>query len=277
MKRKIGIVGLGLIGGSFAKATTAYTDFEVYGYDIDKRTVQKAIVENTISLELDGSILGEMDLILLAVRPGIAKNFIEENRSIRGVVIDLCGVKRDVSETVLPIAEKVGFTYIGGHPMAGREVGGYDNSVKDLYKGASMILVPHEGEVPEWIRDYFNKLGFENIKITTDDEHDRIIAYTSQLAHVVSNAFVKSKTAVEHFGYSADSLKDLTRVATLDSEMWSELFFKNSDNLINEIDTLIKELEKYKNAIENHDESMLKFLLDSGVESKKMMYPKEGN
>ncbi len=277
MKKKVGIVGLGLIGGSFAKATTAYTDFEVYGLDINEEIVKRAIDESTINKELETSNTVEMDLMLLAVRPGVAKKYIEENPIIRGIVIDLCGVKRDVTETILPISLKNQFTYIGGHPMAGREIGGYNNSSKDLYKGASMILVPHQNDVPEWISQYLYEIGFSNIKISTDEEHDKIIAYTSQLAHVVSNAFVKSKAAVDHFGYSADSLKDLTRVATLDSEMWTELFFKNSDNLISEINGLIKELEKYKYALEISDEKELKQLLDSGVVAKQMMYPKEGN
>ena len=273
MNYKIGIVGLGLIGASIAKATKAYTHNTVFGYDIDEKTMEKAISEGTIDRELDVDSIPELDLLLLAVNPSVAIKFVKENPNIKGILIDLCGIKQVVSDSILPISKLRGFTYIGGHPMAGSQLGGYDNSSADLFDGASMVLVPHEGNIPIWLYNYFLGLKFNLIKTTTDSDHDRVIAYTSQLAHIVSNALVKSKTSMEHEGLSADSLKDLTRVATLDADMWSELFLGNKENLSREVSYLIEELEKYKDAIDSDDEEELKRLLVEGVESKSKMYP----
>lgn len=270
---KIGIVGLGLIGGSLAKATKECTGNIVYGLDIDQKTMESALKEGTIDQILDRNMVSKMDLTILALRPGIAVKFVEENPEIKGILIDFCGVKTAVSDKILPLSKANGFTYIGGHPMSGKEVGGYENSKADLFKESSMILVPHENSVPKWVEEYFKGVGFETIIISDDITHDRIIAYTSQLAHIVSNAFVKSETASEHAGYSADSLKDLTRVATLDADMWTELFLINKENLSEEIDFLLEELRKYKNAIDSENEKELKKLLIEGVDKKKLMYP----
>jgi prephenate dehydrogenase len=271
---KIGILGLGLIGGSFAKATKAATSHVIYGADKNRETLRRALAEGTVDGILDETTLGECDLLLLAVRPGAAVDYALQCTKFPPFVVDLCGVKRVVSEKLLPLSAERGFRYIGGHPMAGKEVGGYENSSANLFEGASMILVPHGGDIPSLLKEYFAALGFQTLKISDDEEHDRVLAFTSQLAHVVSNAFVKSKTAEEHVGYSADSLKDLTRVATLDSDMWTELFLANGDYLVGEIDGLIRELEKYRRAISDKDAEALKLYLEEGCTAKERIYPK---
>lgn len=273
---KIGIVGLGLIGASFAKGTKKYTTNQVYGVDLQENVMTQALEEGAIDGILFPDELPSCDLILLAVRPGAAVEYVKAHPQLKGLVVDLCGVKRAVSAELSELAKQYGFHYIGGHPMAGREIGGYVNADADLYQGASMILVPHTTLVPEDLLGYFTALGFTTLRISEDDTHDRILAYTSQLAHIASNAFVKSPTALEHFGYSADSLKDLTRVATLDAQMWTELFLKNGDYLAWELGGLIRELEKYHVAITSGDAKALEDLLTEGTEIKAIIYPKKG-
>lgn len=270
---KIGIVGLGLIGGSFAKAIKKYTDNFVLGYDIKQKSLDSALADGAIDRLLEDGDLSELDLLILALRPKVAIDYVRAHDNIRGNVMEICGVKRSVSEELSKLSKVYGFNYIGTHPMAGREVGGYENSLADLYQKASMIVIEH-GNIDQWILDLFKDIGF-SIEYSNDQNHDRIIAYTSQLAHVVSNSFVKSPTALEHKGYSADSLKDLTRVATLDEDMWTELFLDNADNLEREVENIIEELEKYRRAIHERDQATLKKLLKEGSDRKALMYPKE--
>lgn len=270
---KIGIVGLGLIGGSFAKAIKKYTNHYVLAYDINEISLQSGLADKAIDGILKDEDLSKIDLLILALTPKNAIDYVKAHKNIRGNVMEICGVKRSVSKELFKLSDEYGFNYIGTHPMAGREVGGYENSLAELYQKASMIVIDH-GHIDKWILDLFEDLGFF-IEYSNDQNHDRIIAYTSQLAHVVSNSFVKSDTALEHKGYSADSLKDLTRVATIDEKMWTELFLDNADNLEKEIDNIIEELEKYKKAIHNRDGEELKRLLKEGSDRKALMYPKE--
>lgn len=271
---KIGIFGLGLIGGSFAKATAARTGHDVYGFDSNAESLARALADGAIKETLTTANLPEMDLVLLAVVPHVAVEFVRQNAGLlRGTVMDLCGVKRVVAREILPLAEAWGFTYIGGHPMAGREYGGYVNALPNMFDHASMLLVPH-GEIPAWISDYLGVLGFAQPVLTTDETHDRIIAFSSQMAHVVSNNYCKSQTGPEHRGYSADSLRDLTRVASLNPVMWSELFIANKDNLLTEIDRLVGDIQIMAEAIRREDAPELARLLEIGCNAKKALYPR---
>ena len=271
---KIGIVGLGLMGGSFAKALKKYTSHEVYAYDIDYSLLHLGVREGSINQVLNQGLIFDCDLIVLAVMPEVAIQFVKDNGPmIKGTVLDFCGVKRVMEKGILPIAKERGFKYLGGHPMAGRERGGYENSVADLFQGASMIFVENEtsqGEGKNW-EELFRRVGFEQIKYSSSEDHDRILAYTSQLAHVVSNSFVQSETHNEEYGYSADSLRDLTRVATLDVDMWTKLFFYNKDFLVEEVRRISDQLSQYAEAIEKKDEKSLKEMLTKGVLAKKEM------
>ena len=273
-RMKIGIIGLGLIGGSMAKAICEKTSHTVYGYDINEETMFLAKMTKGIHEALDENIIGECDLILIAVRPDHAVQWVKDNAEKIGknaIVVDLCGVKRCVSEAIKPIAKEHGFRYIGGHPMAGKEVAGYNNATAHLYDGAAMILTPDENsDLPllETLRDLFYSLGFAKLTFSTPEEHDRIIAYTSQLAHIASNAYIKSPESQEQFGFSAGSFRDMTRVARLDENMWTVLMMDNVDFLSKQVDILIANLQEYQSALHDRDAERLRALLKEGREMK---------
>ncbi len=270
----IGIVGLGLIGGSLAKSAKKNTDFKVYGYDLNKDVIKNAISEKSIDGELTQKRLSACDYIFIPLYPEAVINFVQDNSEYfkeGAVVIDCAGVKRSVCEKCFAIAEKRDFTFVGGHPMAGTQYSGFENSKDTMFYNAPFVLTPKENEdilVLANAREVIMKLGFGRVSVMTPGKHDKLIAFTSQLAHVVSNAFVKSPSALERKGISAGSYKDLTRVAYLNENMWSELFLENKDNLIFELDNIIAELQKYSDAMKNNDAETLKQLLRDGKEMK---------
>lgn len=271
---KIAIIGLGLIGGSIAKAIKYNTDNTVFGYDIDRGVLLKAKLLGAIDEELSADLLAECDMVFLGLYPQATLDYVTQNaaRFKKGaIVMDSCGVKQVICEPLWKIAGENGFTFIGTHPMAGLHFSGFEYSEVNMFSDASMIVVPSpDTDIKELerIKLLFLKLGFSNIQISNPAEHDRIIAYTSQLAHIVSNAYVKSPEAEVHKGFSAGSYKDLTRVAKLNETMWTELFLDNDKNLISELDTIILNLQKYSAALKEHDEASLKQLLKNGRERK---------
>lgn len=271
----IGIVGLGLIGGSMAKAIKEMTEHTVYGYDILESTMLAAEMTKSIDGVLDSGTLKECDIVIISLYPQATVGYVKANAQNfkKGCsVIDCVGIKRNICNTLKPIADENGFTFIGGHPMAGTQFWGFDYSRSSLFKGASMILAPQGvSDIPklESIKKLFISIGFADITFTTPEDHDRIIAYTSQLAHVVSNAYIKSPTALDRKGFSAGSYKDMTRVAKLNENMWTELFLENSDYLVEEIDLLIENLTKYRDALSANDEAGLRQLLKDGKDTKK--------
>ncbi len=271
---KIGIIGLGLIGGSMAKAIKERTAHTVYGYDKNPETMLLASMTGAVDAALDELKLAECDLILVAIRPDLAVQWVRENAdriAADAIVVDLCGVKRTVVSAIAPIAKEHGFKYIGGHPMAGKEVAGFKNAASHLYDGASMILTPDEAtDLPllETLRDLFYEIGFARLTFSTPEEHDRIIAYTSQLAHVTSSAYIKSPESQEQSGFSAGSFKDMTRVARLDEVMWTELMMENADYLTPQIDLLIEHLQAYQKALHERNAEELCALLKEGREMK---------
>lgn len=272
---KIAVIGLGLIGGSFAKATKQRTSHELYGFDLDNEVQLLARLSGAMDAPLTDEILPECDLVIVALRPQAAENWVEAHKTQLGsgncLVVDICGVKRGVTDNIAKCAKENGFRYIGGHPMAGKEVGGFVNSSDGLYDGASMILTPDETvdmKTLEMLKNYFLDIGFSNLTFTNPTDHDRIIAYTSQLAHVVSGAYVKSPTAQERRGFSAGSFRDMTRVARLDEDMWTELMLANADFLAEELHTLIDNLQEYLDAIEAKDADALRECLRNGKIAK---------
>lgn len=270
----IGIIGLGLIGGSFAKSIKARTSHNVFGSDLDKETMMFARICGAMDGELNEENIGACDMILLSISPQAAIRWVKEHASQinkNTTVIDMCGVKRNICSELCALAETYGFSYIGGHPMAGKERSGFVNASDDLFVGASMILTPDQHtEITqlEQIKALFTDIGFATLTFTSPEEHDSIIAYTSQLAHITSSAFVKSPTAQQHRGFSAGSFKDLTRVARLDENMWTELFLSNRDNLTKELEILIANLEEYLTALKDNDDETLRRLLKDGKEKK---------
>ncbi len=267
---KIGIIGLGLMGGSLAKAISFGTEHTVWGTNRSPEAVQKALFVGAIEKELIRDDLSLCDLVIVALYPEATVNYIKENAGYfkkGAIIIDISGVKRYVCDALYDVAKENDFVFLGAHPMAGLHLSGFEHSTAKIFNNSSMILTPFEDtpiECVEAIKDLFLKIGFTNIQISTPEEHDRIIAFTSQLAHVVSNAYVKSPNALIHKGFSAGSYKDLTRVAYLNEDMWSELFLENRDNLINEIDSIVENLVQYKVAMENNDREKLSDLLRDG-------------
>ena len=270
----IGVVGLGLIGGSIAKSAKKNTNFKVYGYDINESVVKKAIQEKSIDGELTEKRLAVCDYVFIPLYPEAVVEYVEKNASIfkdGAVIIDCAGVKRSVCDKCFKIAENFNFVFVGGHPMAGTQFSGFENSKDTMFYNAPFVLTPKENEdilVLANAREVIMKLGFGRVSVMTPQKHDKLIAFTSQLAHVVSNAFVKSPSAIERKGISAGSYKDLTRVAYLNENMWTELFLDNKDNLIFELDNIINELKKYSDAMKNDDPETLRQLLKDGREAK---------
>ncbi|MCL2750885.1 MAG: prephenate dehydrogenase [Coriobacteriia bacterium] len=270
----IGIVGLGLLGGSLAKSTKARTMHEVLGIDINEETMMLARMSGAIDAPLTEANIKTCDLLFLAVMPHIAVAWLEAHApeiAPSTVVVDLCGVKRSVCSQLQPLAKKHGFTFIGGHPMAGKERSGFVSSTDKLFESASMILIPDADidiNTLEEVKNFFLDVGFANLTFTTPDEHDRIIAYTSQLAHLASSAYVRSPEALRRRGFSAGSFGDMTRVARLDEFMWAELFCANTDYLIDQLSILIDNLSEFKAALETGDEDKVRELLKEGREIK---------
>ncbi len=270
----IGIIGLGLIGGSMAKSIKTRTAHTVWGADLDQETLLLARMCGAMDASLTDELLPQCNLILVALCPGAAVEWVRSHAASiakSAIVVDLCGVKRVVAEQISPIAAQYGFSYIGGHPMAGRERGGFTAATADLYDGASMILTPEGGtDMPllETLKSFFLDIGFASLTFSTPEEHDRIIAYTSQLAHIASSAYIKSPEAQRRRGFSAGSFRDMTRVARLNEDMWTELFLDDADYLTVELKILIDHLNDYLTALETRDAALLHHLLKEGREKK---------
>ena len=269
----VGIVGLGLIGGSFAKAYHA-AGHTVLAFDIDRSTYDFAVLSGTVNGPLTDETLSTCDLILIAVIPSAAVGYLKQHAAHIGpkpVVIDCCGTKRVVCTACFPLAKQFGFTYLGGHPMAGTHNSGFKYATATMFHNAPMVLVPanhNDIELLSRVKELLAPAGFSRFSVTTAEQHDEMIAFTSQLAHVVSNAYIKSPTAGLHKGFSAGSYKDMTRVAWLAPNMWAELFLENKDYLMAELNTLIDNLRQYQEAMERDDLPGLVQLLDQGRKRK---------
>lgn len=270
----VGIVGLGLIGGSFAKAYSDNDEHKVLAYNRSKSVIDAAYAEKAIDGELSETNIKECDLILLCLYPQLCIKYLQDMApyiSKDAMVIDCCGTKQTLCDTCYNIAKEHGFTFVGGHPMAGRHFSGFAYSTKTMYDGASMVLVPedlNDTETIERAKKLLSPINFGKFTLCDAACHDSMIAFTSQMAHVVSNAYVKSPTAKNHNGFSAGSYKDLTRVAYLNADMWTELFLENKDALVNELDIFINNISAYRDAIKNEDEKTLHDLLEEGKHRK---------
>lgn len=274
----IAIIGLGLIGGSMAKTIKKLMpQHNVLGMDTSRDVVFKAKLLEAIDAELTPERLPICDMVLIATWPTAAVEYVKQNaEGIRpgAMVIDLCGVKRAVCEPLFEVAKEHGFLFVGGHPMAGIEYSGFDHATAALFQNASMILTPPPGtpiQTLAELKHFFRELGFGQVVMTSPEEHDRVISYTSQLAHVVSSAYVKSPEAMQHHGFSAGSFRDMTRVARLNPAMWTELFLLNREPLLSELDALIAHLNEYRDALTDADAERLSSLLREGAERKEIV------
>lgn len=273
----VGIVGLGLIGGSLARTIRLHTDDTVLGTDTNALTMRQAFLMEAIHGELNDETLPQCDILLVALYPSAIVSWVESHReqiAHKTVVIDCGGVKQTIVGRLQQVAAENGFTYIGGHPMAGREVSGFRYARDDLFDHASMILTPRQGEdlhTLQRVRDFFMDLGFRRVCFSTPEEHDEMIAFTSQLAHVVSSAYVKCPLAGKHKGFSAGSFADMTRVAKLNSDMWTELFFDNREALLREVSGMVERLTEYRDALRDDDHERMHALLEEGRKIKESL------
>ena len=267
------IIGLGLIGGSFAKAISRRTTHVCMGIDTNEDTCQKALADGSIKQVVTPQQLSTADMLILALQPKALVNFFKDNvQYIKkgAIVFDTCGVKQAVLDELLPIAKQYGVKFVGAHPMAGREFSGYDYSLENLFDKASFIVTTDgaDDKAVEVVCDLAKQIGFATITVTTADHHDRVIAYTSQLAHIVSNSYCKSDTINQKEGFCAGSFADMTRVGKLDVKLWTELFLANPHHLSDELGNLIQKLTEFKNAIDAKDKQVLSQLLKEGNDIK---------
>ena len=282
----VGIVGLGLIGGSFARSYRSL-GATVYALDTDRDTMDASMIE-TVEAPLDDASIPSCDLIILAAYPQACIEWLEEHAEILGrisdpdasrgpIVIDTAGVKEAVCARAFELACVNGFAFVGTHPMAGTQYSGFAHARADLFRGAPMVLVPPETDdarrltLLDRVHTLLAPIGFGSFSVTSPEEHDRVIAFTSQLAHVVSNAYVKSPTARAHHGFSAGSYRDLTRVAHLNPGMWAELMMDDAKYLSQEIASLIEALDAYRLALDAGDRDRLRMLLAEGDRIKRAL------
>ena len=267
---KIGIVGLGLIGGSLAMSIRRHTEHTVFGYDIDPRVMMQARATEAIHDALTDALLPKCEIVLVCLFPQLCADYICAHADDFGkgaLVIDCAGVKRCVCNQVEPVAAQHSWTYIGGHPMAGREFSGFASARSNLFENASMLLCPPADasiEAREKAKAFFLEAGFKTVQFTTPQAHDQMIAYTSQLAHIVSGAYIKNPLSAKHRNFSAGSFKDMTRVARMNEVMWTELFLENTDLLLPALDDLIARLSEYREALASGDPAKLEPVLREG-------------
>lgn len=273
---KIAIAGLGLIGGSFSLAVKSKTNHTVVAYDRDDAACRAALDAGAAD-EIALAGFESADLILIALYPRTAVEFLREHapKFKRGaIVIDLCGVKRYVVDSAREIFTERDLTFIGGHPMAGREVSGFGGATATLFDGASMILTP-ESDTPVaallLAEEFFLRLGFGRITRTDAATHDEMISFTSQLAHIVSSAYAQNPIASKFDGFSAGSFGDMTRVAKLNEEMWTELFLLNADYLTEQISVILGNLTELQRLIATGDADGLRTMLRRGREMKEAL------
>ena len=272
----VGILGLGLIGGSFARAY-AKAGHTVYACEQDENIFLFAQLAGVVKDALNDNTIASCDLIILSIFAESTSQWLEANAHLisqNTLVIDTCGTKTDVCSRCFSIAERFGFTFVGGHPMAGSHNSGFKYSRSNMFQGAPMVLVPprfDDMELLQQVKDALEPCRFGMFSVTTAEDHDRMIAFTSQMPHIVSNGYIKSPTALEHKGFSAGSYKDLTRVAWLNPQMWAELFLNNRENLLHELDFFIDSLKKYRDAIDRKDSETLIDLLEEGKNRKEQV------
>ena len=270
---KIAVVGLGVIGGSIAKALSHKGNHQIVGFDCDEQVLLEAISLGAIERKGNQEDLGDADVVYVCLYPEATVEFIDKNRSLFGkstVVTDVCGIKNSVYTAAKKIAQESNFIYIGTHPMAGKEKNGFYASDSGLFYGASYIII--EDDSPRWAVEKLIELsvdmGFERTVNTTYELHDKIIAFTSQVPHVLACAYVMSPQCEFHRGFSAGSYRDVSRVANINAELWTGLFMANRKQLVDELDILLDNIVAIKSAVESEDKEELMSLLQSAKEIK---------
>ena len=264
------IIGLGLIGGSLAKSLKKNSDWIVAGYDINEESLTDAVKQGAIDSIWSSDTQSDADLTVLCLSPENCVGFLKSKAPLlrsESVVTDVCGVKKWIVEQCEPICRDYGLHFIGGHPMAGREHNGFKNSDENLFNRASYILTPVDStskKALDTAKMFVEAVNAAKITVTTPYNHDRVIAFTSQIPHILAGAYVKSPSCKDRHGFSAGSFKDVSRVATIDENLWSELFVLNKEPLLHELDHLISSLYDYKTYLENNNIDGLKNSIRQG-------------
>ena len=269
----VGVVGLGLIGGSVAKAYHA-KGHKVYAWNRSRKTLDFALISGDVDAELTEENAHECDLIMVCLYPKASIDWVRKFAPYFGsetMVMDACGTKREICETCFKLAEEHGFTFVGAHPMAGTKDSGYKYSKADMFVGAPMVIVPPRFDdinLFAKVKELLVPLEMGKFSITSADDHDQMIAFTSQLSHLVASSFIKSPAAERQGGFAGGTYRDMTRVAYLNAPMWAEIFISNKDCLLAELDSLIGNLSKYREAVSEEDLEELKALLEEGSRRK---------
>ena len=267
---KVLVVGIGLIGGSIAKTIKKNSDWTVLGYDLNENSINDALSLGAIDAVWDKVSPCDADLTVLCLSPKACVDFLIENIALlkkNSVVTDVCGIKSWIVENCEKICEQNGLHFVGGHPMAGKERSGFKNSDENLFNRASYIITPTSNTYENALKiveKYIKTLKAAKITVSSPANHDRVIAFTSQMPHVIAGSYVKSDTCCLRHGFSAGSFKDVSRVATVDENLWSELFLQNKDMLLNELSSFIDSLTEYKTALLNDDVDSLKSIIKDG-------------
>lgn len=266
----VGIIGLGLIGGSLGRALVKNTEHRIFATDTSEDAMVKGGLLSAYHERLTKENAGVLDVLIVALTPKKALSVMEEYAPLlkpQAIVSDTCGTKRYIANGMQKLAVKYPeLEFIAVHPMAGREYSGIRHSSAGLFEKASFIMVPVSAGIKSraTLKELFVSVGAEKTVVTTPEEHDRIIAYTSQLAHVISNGYMRSPTATSFLGFSAGSFRDMTRVARISPEMWTELFIENKDYLVPEIDVLLANIKALRDAIACSDENKVMEILADG-------------
>ncbi len=279
---KVLVVGLGLIGGSICKALHTFTEHSVYGCDVNPEITEKAVKQHVIDGVVTDDCSG-FDLIVVSLYPEFVRSWVKRNvhtMTPGTIVIDMAGVKLDIPETLGKLCAEHGVHYLSTHPMAGKERFGFDASDENLFQGANFILTPlpeTPKSVAAQVQNFAHQIGFRRFVLTTPELHDRMIAYTSQLAHVVSSAYVKSPVIELESGFSGGSFHDMTRIATMNEDMWTMLFMENRRSLLEELDVLIENLQEYRSVLAEEDAETLHKLIADGRKRKEENLQKRRN
>lgn len=270
-KMRIAVAGLGIIGASIARALKANTEHTVDGWNRTHSVVEYALEQKYI----DGEVADftSYDVVFVAMPPKATMEFLDTQEFKDGAIVtDICGMKKPIEEVVY--ADWRNYRYVGSHPMAGKETSGIESSSETLFKGANIIFTQHrrtDEAAVNVLAKLYRKMGSGRFLICSAAYHDAKIAYTSQLAHIVSNAYVKSPSVEDCSGFTGGSFQDMTRVAGVDENAWTQLYFMNKDNLVKELEALIGNLNEYLDALKENDERRMKELLKSGADIRRKL------
>ncbi|MPW25285.1 prephenate dehydrogenase/arogenate dehydrogenase family protein [Alkalibaculum sp. M08DMB] len=263
--KNILIVGLGLMGCSFADAFRDLYPQKIYGFDINKEITnyaqQKGLIDEGLT-KINSAILGECDFVMICLYLDDAVQFICKNMDgfKKGCIItDIVGVKRKIVSSVQEVLRD-DIDYIPGHPMAGKERQGFGYADKKIFKGKNYILTPtkfNKSDNVDYLEKIIKAIGFENVVYTDPEKHDEKIAFTSQLCHVIASSMVDINVDDDISNYEGGSFQDMTRIAMINSKMWSELFIANKDKLVNVLDNFLTSIESFKMLIEKEDPKLI--------------------